>query len=57
MRLIAREYGERRLVAFYSAVVSRPNALGASLREKLGTTQAALTRDWQRYLQEIVRDS
>jgi hypothetical protein len=57
MRLIAREYGQRRLVAFYSAVVDRPDALGAALRETLGTTQAALTRDWRRYLQEVAGGS
>jgi hypothetical protein len=55
--MIAREYGQRRLVAFYSDVVDRPNALGAALRDTLGTTQAALTRDWRRYLEEIAGGS
>jgi hypothetical protein len=53
IRLIAREYGESRLVAFYEAIVEHPNALGPALRETLGTTRGALTRDWRRELQEI----
>ncbi len=57
IRLIAREYGERRLVAFYEAVVEHPNALGPALRETLGTTREALTRDWRRELQEIAGGS
>ena len=57
MRLIARDYGERRLVAFYDEVLKHPNALGVALRETLGTTKEALTRDWRRELQEIAGDS
>ena len=57
IRLIAREYGERRLVAFYEAVVEHPKALGPALRETLGTTREALTRDWRRELQEIAGGS
>jgi hypothetical protein len=53
MQLIARDYGQRRLVDFYDAVLARPDDVTAALRSTLGTTEPALTRDWRAYLQEI----
>lgn len=50
-RLLAEEYGEQRLVAFYDAVDS-----GAGLEAAfadLGTTEAAFTRRWREYLREL----
>ncbi len=50
-RLLAEKYGERRLIAFYDSVDSG-DSTGAAF-EKLGTTEAAFTRDWRRYLREL----
>ena len=50
-RLLAEEYGERRLVGFYDTVDA-----GASTEEafaELGTTEAAFTRRWRDYLREL----
>lgn len=52
-RVIARDFGERRLVAFYQDVVHRPDAVPASLRDNLGTTRPALTQAWRAYLKEL----
>jgi hypothetical protein len=54
MRMIAADYGRGRLVAFYEDVVHRPDAVATSIRDNLGTSQAALTRQWRAYLEEIV---
>jgi hypothetical protein len=53
-RVIEKEYGRARLVAFYNAVVDEPSAVHAALRTQLGTTRTALTRRWRAYLQAIV---
>ncbi len=50
MLAIARHYGQRRLVAFYGAVVGHPSALERALRDELGTTRPAVTRLWRRLL-------
>ena len=50
-RLMAEEYGERRLIRFYRTVDE-----GQSLAEAfalLGTTEAAFTRQWRNYLREL----
>jgi hypothetical protein len=50
-RLLAEEYGERRLVAFYDTVDG-----GASVESAfadLGTTQAEFTARWRQYLREL----
>jgi hypothetical protein len=52
-RVIAKEYGRARLVAFYDAVVDAPAAVNAALRTKLGTTRIALTRRWRASLRAI----
>ncbi len=49
-RLIAREYGEPRLVAFHRAVVDAPDELAAAFDEVLGVSEAEFTRDWQAHL-------
>ncbi len=53
IRVIARDYGQGRLVAFYEDVVRRPNAVARSLRDNLGITEQALTRTWQTYLRTV----
>lgn len=55
-RLIARTYGEERLLALYrqvqadAASAGSQTALGAALAGVLATTEAELTVQWQRYL-------
>lgn len=51
-RLIAADYGERRLVSFYRSVVADPDDLDGAFSE-LGTTEEAFTADWQRSLQVL----
>lgn len=53
MRVIARDYGQARLVAFYEDVVRLPAAVRPALRVNLGTTEQALTRTWRGYLEKI----
>jgi hypothetical protein len=50
--LIARTYGQRRLVAFYQAVESRPDDLGGAFQRILHTSVPAFTASWRRYLRE-----
>ena len=50
-RLLAEEYGERRLVSFYDAVDD--GASMASAFAELGTTQADFTARWREYLREL----
>lgn len=57
MRVIARDYGQAGLVAFYEDVLHRPDEVKAALRTNLETTQEALTRAWRRYLGKIVDGS
>lgn len=52
-RLIAKRYGEARLLAFYQRVVQAPDAVNAALRTELGTSRAALTRQWRAYLRTV----
>ncbi len=53
MRVIARDYGRRRLVAFYEAVVHRPYAVRSAVRDTLGTSLSALTQEWRTYLKGL----
>ncbi len=53
MRVIARDYGRRRLVAFYEAVVHRPYAVRSAVHDNLGTSLSALTQDWRTYLKGL----
>jgi len=50
MRLIARDYGEARLLRFYHRAVAGPVDVAAAFRDELGTTRRAFTADWRRYL-------
>lgn len=52
-RVIAKEYGEARLLAFYERVVAQPDSVRAALRTELGTTIARLTRQWRTYLRTV----
>ncbi len=51
--LIAKRYGEARLLAFYERAVAAPHQVGTALRAELGTTRAELTGQWRRYLKAI----
>lgn len=53
--LIAKEYGEDRLLAFYEYVVAAPDEAGIALRRELGTSRGELTEQWRRYLKTIAR--
>ena len=48
-RLLAQEYGEQRLVAFYRRA-DRDSGTRQAFRSVLGTTEAAFTRSWSSYL-------
>jgi hypothetical protein len=50
-RLLAEEYGERRLVSFYDAVDGGAS-VGSAFAD-LGTTQAEFTARWREYLREL----
>jgi hypothetical protein len=50
MQTIARHHGQRRLVAFYTAMVAHPARLDAALHTRLHTSRARLTRQWRRLL-------
>lgn len=50
-RLLAEEYGERRLIAFYRDVEAGTSV--AEALESLGTTEAEFTRQWRGYLREL----
>ena len=52
-KLIAKTYGEARLLAFYDRVVAAPNQVGRALRTELGTNRAELTDMWRSYLEAI----
>ncbi len=54
-RLIARDYGERRLVAFYEDVRDHPDELQQALRGNLGVSLRTFTADWRNYLKDLVR--
>jgi hypothetical protein len=56
-RLIARRYGETRLLALYERVVAVPQAVTAAFRSELGTTLKAFTRQWRDSLEALVRAS
>ena len=49
-RLIAEEYGEPALVAFYQAVTAEPSDVEAAFDAELDTTEADFTRLWREYL-------
>jgi hypothetical protein len=53
-RLLAQEYGERRLIAFYRAS-DRASSTTAAFRTVLGTDQAAFTRAWRSDLRALAR--
>ncbi len=53
MRVIARDYGRDRLVAFYQDVVHRPDAVRSAVQDNLGTSVSALTQEWRSYLKEL----
>ncbi len=53
MRVIERDYGRRRLVAFYEAVVHRPYAVRSAVHDNLGTSLSALTHEWRTYLKGL----
>lgn len=52
-RLIASEVGERRLVAFYEAVVAHPARLNQAFRRDVGMTAESFTRAWRDDLREL----
>ncbi len=52
-RLIAREHGEARLLAFYERVVAHPDRVAQALRTVLHTTRPALTAQWRTYLRAV----
>lgn len=54
MRMIAERYGERRMVAFYRAIVARPDALSSAVRDSLGSNLHQLTTQWRRYVSRVV---
>lgn len=49
-RLIARDYGQARLVAFYRAVRARPHQVAAAFEQVLHTSVRHFTASWQRAL-------
>ena len=53
--LIAKTYGQPRLVAFYRLVEAHPDALEAAFEDVLQTSQPAFTRAWRSYLQGLAR--
>ncbi|HSV40716.1 MAG TPA: hypothetical protein VLI04_18290 [Nocardioidaceae bacterium] len=55
-RLIAEEYGEQALVAFYRQADAVGDA-GAAFRKVLGTSEAAFTRAWRTYLTDLASSS
>lgn len=57
-RMIAERYGEHALVEFYRAVGAHPRRAGAvagALRDVLGLTEAAFTREWRDYVRTELR--
>jgi hypothetical protein len=53
-RLLAHEYGERRLVAFYRAS-ARASSTTRAFRTVLGTDQSAFARSWRADLRRLSR--
>ena len=53
MRVIARDYGRRQLVAFYEDVVHRPYAVRSAVRDNLSTSLSGLTQTWRTYLKGL----
>jgi hypothetical protein len=51
--LIAKTYGQRRLVDFYRKVEARPQRLAHVFVTVLGTSESAFTRSWRTYLQGL----
>jgi hypothetical protein len=47
---IATDYGHRRLIDFYTGLVTHPGDLAAALHGQLGTSKAVLTDQWHRLL-------
>lgn len=56
-RLLAREYGQARLIAFYERVIAAPHLVNSDFQAELGTTPAHFTRQWRAYLEAIARAS
>jgi hypothetical protein len=56
-RLLAREYGQARLIAFYERVVGAPHAVNRAFRAEFVTTQADFTQQWRADLGALARAS
>jgi hypothetical protein len=54
-RLIARDYGQRALVAFYEDVRDHPADVRDALHDRLHLSIGAFTADWRAYLQDVAR--
>jgi hypothetical protein len=55
-RLIAFEYGEHQLVAFYEAAIDDPADVEDAFVRQLGTTESEFTRQWRAHLTELARE-
>lgn len=53
-RVIARQYGEQALVAWYRAMLRAPDRLDENLRSQLGTTQEQLIQRWTDELRRLL---
>jgi hypothetical protein len=51
-RLLAEQYGEKKLLAFY-ARADRDGSTAAAFRDVLGTDERAFTRSWREYLEAL----
>lgn len=56
-RLIARDYGQTRLVELHERLVAHPHRLDHAVREILHTTVLSLTASWRNYLRTIASAS
>jgi hypothetical protein len=54
-RLIARTFGEARLVDFYTRIVATSGHVAMAVRTQLGTSLAQLTDRWRRSLRTLAR--
>ncbi len=52
-RVISRDYGQNRLVAFYERVAAHPDSFRRALHTILHTTLPALTATWRSYLRAV----
>ena len=51
-RLLAQEYGEKKLIAFYRQA-DRDSSTQTAFPDVYGITQAAFTKDWRNYLRQL----